>query len=247
MRPVNRYVVMIATVLIGAAVVAGTGAVINVLQNYQPPEQATAQAASGLPASIKHHVHLTVQTFPQSPDSLPAWEAEHNYHLDRNGKIPVISPQYSWVTYGPTTNLVVPSYSEVTMTIQNYDGGLTLLNDFYSNVRGTIGDTMTVNGKTMTSLPPDHVSHTFTIHGIPSGNQPWLFVNVPIMQEPEAVEEAGADNGLPPQPVNVTFSFYVYGPGTYVWQCEYPCGTGFNGFGGPMSTNGFMNGTFTVV
>jgi hypothetical protein len=32
-----------------------------------------------------------------------------------------------------------------------------------------------------------------------------------------------------------------------VWQCEYPCGTSYNGFGGPMSTNGYMNGTFTVA
>jgi hypothetical protein len=242
----NRYVAMIATVIIGAAVVAGTGAILNVLQDYQPPQRASAQSAGALPAGIKHHVSLTLQTFPQSPDSLPAWEAEHHYHLDRNGKIPVISSNDSWVTYGPTSNLIVPAYSEVTMTIQNYDGGTTLLNDFYSNVRGTIGDTITVNGKTMKSLPPNYVSHTFTIHGIPSNTQPWLFVNVPLKQEPEAIESAGADNGLPPQPVTTTFSFYVYGPGTYVWQCEYPCGTGYDGFGGPMSTNGYMNGTFTV-
>jgi hypothetical protein len=242
----NRYVAMIATVLIGAAVVVGTGAIINVLRNSQPPQTTSAQAATGLPAGIKHHVYLTLQTFPQSPDSLPAWEAEHHYQMDRNRAIPVISPHYDWVTYGPTTTLTVPAYSEVTMTIQNYDGGLTLLNDFYSSVRGTIGNTMTVNGKTMSRLAPGQVSHTFTIHGIPSGNQPWLFVSVPLLQVPNAIESAGADNGLPPQPITTTFSFYVYGPGTYVWQCEYPCGTGFNGFGGPMSTNGYMNGTFTV-
>jgi len=25
-----------------------------------------------------------------------------------------------------------------------------------------------------------------------------------------------------------------------------PCGVGFNGFGGPMGTDGYMNGSFTV-
>jgi hypothetical protein len=28
-----------------------------------------------------------------------------------------------------------------------------------------------------------------------------------------------------PHPHVITFSFDVYGPGHYVWQCDYPCGT----------------------
>jgi hypothetical protein len=35
-------------------------------------------------------------------------------------------------------------------------------------------------------------------------------------------------------------------PGQYIWQCFDPCGSGFNGFGGPMSTKGYMSGTLTV-
>jgi heme/copper-type cytochrome/quinol oxidase subunit 2 len=36
-------------------------------------------------------------------------------------------------------------------------------------------------------------------------------------------------------------------PGHYIWQCFDPCGSGFNGFGGPMSTKGYMSGTINVV
>lgn len=244
----NKYAAAILLVLFGAGIVAGTGAVLNVLANYQTPQQAKAAAATGLPPGIKHHVYLHLDTFPQNPDSLPAWEAEHHYRIQQNDAIPAVDGRHlDWVAYGPTTNLVAPAYSEVTITIRQYDSGLSLLNDFYANVRGTIGNTMTVDGKTMSSIPTDHVSHTFTIHGIPSDQQPWLFVNVPLMKMPDDAVSAGADNGLVPNPHVITFSFYVYGPGHYVWQCEYPCGTGYNGFGGPMSTNGYMNGTFTVV
>jgi hypothetical protein len=143
------------------------------------------------------------------------------------------------------------------MTITNYDSGGSLLNDFYSNVRGTINNTVTisgqglnkqmVNGQTATRVASDNVSHTFTIHGDPSSQQPWLFVNVPLVKNYDDLVSAGADNGLVVTPIVETFSFYVGGPGHYVWQCEYPCGTYYNGFGGPMSTNGYMNGTFDVV
>jgi hypothetical protein len=31
-----------------------------------------------------------------------------------------------------------------------------------------------------------------------------------------------------------------------VWNCEYPCGSEYAGFGGAMSTQGYMDGTLTV-
>lgn len=244
----NKYLAAVIAVLIGVAVVAGTAEVLNVLENYQTPQTAAAASASGLPSGIKQHVNLHLDTFPQSPYSLPAWMSEHHYHMSGNVNIPSVNgPHLDWVVYGPTTNLVVPAYSEVTITINQYDSGGSLLNGFYSNVRGTIGNKMTVDGKTMSSIPYDQVAHTFTIHGIASDQQPWLFVNVPLLKNSDNAVSAGTDNGLVPNPHVITFSFYVYGPGKYVWQCEYPCGSGYNGFGGPMSTNGFMNGTFTVV
>ena len=51
---------------------------------------------------------------------------------------------------------------------------------------------------------------------------------------------------MPLTPVVTTFSFITGDPGTYIWQCIAPCGSNFNGFGGPMSTKGYMSGTITV-
>lgn len=243
----NRYVAMVTGILLGAIVTVGMGALVWWLADYHPPLPArVVQAASGAPSGITHHVYLTLQTFPNSPDANPQWEAEHHYQLLRAGA-PVIDPHQDWVTYGPSAALRVPAHSEVTITIYQYDSGLSLLNQFYSNVRGTIGNTMTVDGKAMTAIPTDQVSHTFTIHGRDPTGQPYLFVSVPLMKLPDDVVSAGKDNGFPSNPHVIQFSFYVQGPGHYVWQCEYPCGNRFDGFGGAMSTNGYMNGTFDVV
>jgi hypothetical protein len=252
----NRYIVMVVGVLIGALITVGVGALVWWLQVYQPvlPTRVQASSASA-PAglTVKQHVFLSLDTFPQSPDSTPQWEQEHNYKLMRSGA-PVINPHDDWVTYGPSTTLQVPAYSEVTITIHQYDSGLSLLNQFYTHVMGVtstpggpIDNTMLVDGKTVTNVPANQVAHTFTIHGTDPSGQPYLFVSVPLPLMPNDAVDAGKDNGLVPNPHVVQFTFYVQGPGHYVWQCEYPCGTGYNGFGGPMSQNGYMNGTFTVV
>lgn len=244
----RKIVFMLVIVLVLAGVTVGTGYAVHYLADYQPNNNAQVQQGTTVGPDGKTYkkVNLTLQVFPQGPDSLPDWEAEHNYHLMRDTNVPVIDPHLDWVTYGPGNDLVIPAHSLVTITIQNYDGGISLLNDFYTNVRGTVNNQMTVNGVTTSHLSPDLVSHTFTIHGIPSANQPWLFVSVPLLQVPVGPLDAGTDKGLAPQPTTTTFSFYVQGPGHYVWQCEYPCGNAFDGFGGPMATHGYMNGTFTV-
>ncbi|HKV83728.1 MAG TPA: hypothetical protein VJN88_04180 [Ktedonobacterales bacterium] len=243
----NKYLAAIIFVLIGGGAVVLTGAVLNKLAVYQQPQHAQANGTASGPSGTMKHVSVSLQAFPQGPDSLPQWEAEHNYKLIRPSGVPVLDAHQDWVTYGPSTNIVVPANSEVTMTITNYDSGGSLLNDFYANVRGTINNQITINGQTATRVAADNVSHTFTIHGDPSSQQPWLFVNVPLVKNNGDLVTAGADNGLVKDPIVETFSFYVGGPGHYVWQCEYPCGTYYNGFGGPMSTNGYMNGTFDVV
>ncbi len=237
----GKWITALIVLLVGAGVTVGVGFLLNYLQVYQTP--LTAQAGG---ASTSQQANLTLYTFPQGPDSVPQWEAEHNYHTMENLNTPTLDQHQEWVTYGPSTNLVVPAHSTVNVTIYQYDSGKSLLNDFYSNVRGTVGNTMTVDGKTYSSWSSDDIAHTFTIHGYASNDQPWLFVNVPLPRLPDDVVSAGTDNGLAPHPHVIKFSFQVGGPGKYVWQCEYPCGDGYNGFGGPMSTNGFMNGTLTV-
>jgi hypothetical protein len=249
----NKYLAAIIFVLIGGGAVVLTGAVLNKLAVYQQPQHAQANGTASGPSGTVKHAFVSLQAFPQGPDSVPDWEAEHHYKLIRPSGVPVIDPHQDWVTYGPSANIVVPANSEVTMTITNYDSGASLLNDFYANVRGTINNSVTISGagvttpQTATRVADDNISHTFTIHGDPSSQQPWLFVNVPLVRNGDDAVSAGADNGLVKDPIVETFSFYVGGPGRYVWQCEYPCGTSYNGFGGPMSTNGYMNGTFTVA
>jgi hypothetical protein len=137
----------------------------------------------------------------------------------------------------------VPRNALVTITIQNYDGATPLLNSYYDAPNGIVGD-MTVDGQAVPSVDPANVSHTFTIHSIPQSGQDWLFVSVPITANNNSQVDAA---GMPLRPVSTTFSFVTPDrPGYYIWQCFDPCGAGYNGFGGPMSTKGYMSGTFTV-
>jgi hypothetical protein len=149
-----------------------------------------------------------------------------------------------WVSYGPKSNFQVPAHSLVTITIDQYDGGESLNNSFFAKPRGTIGGTETVDGKTVSRVNPDTVGHTFTIHAAPTNQDP-LFVSVPL---PAVADDAPAmPHSDYPAPHVVTFSFITGGKGEYVWNCEFPCGDGtYAKFGGPMSTRGFMSGTFTV-
>lgn len=108
------------------------------------------------------------------------------------------------------------------------------------------------------NVPAGYVSHTFTIHGIAGSTtdaQPYLYVSVPISGAYADVLNANGSAttpsdtaGMPLAPTITTFSFTTPSqPGTYIWQCFDPCGANYNGFGGPMSTKGYMSGTFTVT
>ena len=109
---------------------------------------------------------------------------------------------------------------------------------------GTVDGTATYNGKAAASIDPANVAHTFTIHQYPEGGQPYLFVSVPVPAQSDKAPNLA--NGYP-APIDVTFSFITGDPGTYVWNCEFPCGTGYVEFGGPMSQRGYMSGTVTVA
>ncbi len=232
----GKWILTVGLILLGAAWVAAIAALLWGIGATTPPMH--AKAGTG-----PRHVYVTLQTFPNTPTA--AWMAEHHYTFATNA-VPPLSQHPTWVRYGPNTNIIVPAHSLVTMTVENYDGATPLYNLFYTHPQGTIGGTMTVNGKTVNSVASTDISHTFTIHSIPSSQQPWLFVSAPMQGEPDAVESAGADNGFPPHPIVMQFSFNTGAPGSYIWQCFDPCGWAFNGFGGPMQTKGYMSGTFVV-
>lgn len=242
----RKYLGALVTVLVGAAVVV---AVLLTLINTARIPKLMAASDSGtynLDAKNLKHVTLTLQTFPANPYEDPAWLAK-NYPdgMDNGTPIPPAGDNQDWVTYWPTTTLQVPAHSVVTIRIENYDSATPLLNAFYAKPQGTFGNTITVDGQTENQIDPQTASHTFTIHSIPSSSQDWLYVSVPI--QGVADNAATDDFGMPNKPAVTEFSFETLGPGHYIWQCFDPCGSGFDGFGGPMSTKGYMSGTFDVV
>jgi heme/copper-type cytochrome/quinol oxidase subunit 2 len=140
-------------------------------------------------------------------------------------------PAKNWPAYMPTSSTTLPANTVVSVTIRNFDIGDDALpaGSPLLNVQGTTGGNASADGKAYTSLDANHISHTFTI--------PKLHLNVPIPGDP--VGDANS--------VTVTFSFRTPAKaGTYTFQCFIPCGTGDNGFDGPMSTAGFMRGQITI-
>ncbi|HTK07550.1 MAG TPA: hypothetical protein VL485_10300 [Ktedonobacteraceae bacterium] len=160
-------------------------------------------------------------------------------------------PQLDWVTYCSSTSLEVPPNSTITVVIDNYDGASTLVNNFFSQVHGTIGGVMTVNNKTVTQLDPQDIGHTFTLQSTPDSAYP-IFVSVPILGVADDAPNAVTINGNDyPKPNVISFQFRTGPAGTnYVWHCYDPCGEDRDppyGFTGPMSTTGYMAGTLAVV
>ncbi|MDA8282942.1 MAG: hypothetical protein M0Z42_06495 [Actinomycetota bacterium] len=118
----------------------------------------------------------------------------------------------------------------VTLRITSYDDGsapLTGAQMMFDRVQGTLSGTETVDGKSVTWVPNGEVSHTFTVVG--------LGLNLPIPVAPTG------------RSVTVVARFVVRRPGTFVWQCYAPCGSGPNSMGGAMATKGWMEGTVGVL
>jgi hypothetical protein len=218
------------TVLAGALLVTLTGLVLNRDGAQAAALTAKVHGTATTSQGSLPHAFLKLATYPDS------MAGEHG---SDGGAHP------DWVSYGPTSAFQVPAHSLVTVTIDQYDGGETITNPYFATVRGTVGGTMTVDGKTTTRVPVDTVGHTFTIHAAPSNQDP-LFVSVPLLAVADDAPVAkGSDY---PAPHVVTFSFVTGGPGEYIWNCEFPCGDGYYAkFGGPMSSRGYMSGTLTVV
>lgn len=205
---------------------------------YEPPQLVQAQK-TGL-----HSATLQLGTFPDSMACHPNADAMES----------------QWVSYCPSTTLEVPANSVITVVIMQYDSSSTLINDYFRQVRGTIGGTMLVNGKSMTELSADAPGHTFTLQSPPDApNAPGsaypLFVSVPLLGVPDNAPNVNVTvNGNQyqyPKPNVISFQFRTGAAGiTYVWHCYVPCGSDRGvpyGFSGPMSTTGFMAGTMTVA
>jgi hypothetical protein len=136
----------------------------------------------------------------------------------------------------------LPAHSTVRMTILQYDTATGLRNPFLGQVRGTTGDTMTVDGKTVRAIDPNLASHTFTI--------PDLGVSVPLKGVADNAPNqcSVAPCTMAEAHTTTTFEFHTGKPGIIRWQCFVPCGAGwYFGNGGPMQTIGWMDGFIKVV
>ena len=118
--------------------------------------------------------------------------------------------------------ITLPANANVTLTIKNGDDGADPVPAAYAKVTGTVGGVETVAGQQISSMSANKVSHTFTVSG--------LGLNIPL-----------------PATSTVTVTFHTPSKaGTYTWQCYVPCGTGSDGWGGPMVTAGWMTGSIQI-
>jgi hypothetical protein len=155
-------------------------------------------------------------------------------------------PHPDWVSYS-SNHLFVPANSTIHVVIDQYDSGETLNNFYFAKVVGTVGGTATVDGKTVTSVDPHAVGHTFTLRSYPVNGQQ-TFLNVPLPANLASDTPVTIGGGQYPKPLVIAFDFKTGPKGTvYQWNCEYPCGGSRQGqFGFAMSTFGYMSGTMTV-
>lgn len=221
----------VLTVVVGAVVVAGVAVAVASSQASQPRLRASRDGWMDVGGHRLAHYTLSLATFP---DSLFG-----SVHGSGGGSHP------DWVSYS-NDNLSVPSHSVLTVTVRQYDTGGTPNNAFFARVVGTLGGTETVNGTVVRQVNPDNLGHTFTLRGIPgNGSSIWLNAPLPGVSA-SAPNTIRMGDGEYPRPNVISFSFVTPSKGVYYWNCEYPCGTSLRGFGGAMSTLGYMSGTLTV-
>ena len=211
------------------AAIAGAAAVAVVLVllyvTYFLASTPSTQAAPAAPGGAR----LTLQTvaaFGHAPH--PDWVS----YLEQDGH----------GTWHHTTVFQVPAHSLVHVTIYQYDTATGLRNPFWSQVRGTVGGLMAVNGKPLHALPPDDASHTFAV--------PDLGISVPLKGVADNAKNqcSIAPCTLAEAHNTITFTFRTGSRGTFRWQCFVPCAASFIfGNGGPMQTIGWMDGQLKVV
>jgi len=177
----------------------------------------------------------------------------------------------NWVTYymqDPTTKnwlhttlFSVPANTKVNVTIYGYDGCTPLRNNFFSQVQGTIGNTVAVqqfskdnkalgSSQTVSSInswSDCNVGHTFAIPGMN------LYVPVASPNAQNSKKNLCSSEPCTPSSggayAQETFSFMSPAhAGVFRWQCLVPCGGGYvYGNSGPMQTLGYMTGEMDVV
>src|SRR5205085_10961020 len=135
----SRILAVAAGALVSVALIAWY--VVSWVTSFPPTVEA---ATSGGRATVTLQ---TVASYGHQPH--PDWVS----YLVKNS-------QGQWVH---STIIKVPAHSLVTFTILNYDGASGLRNPLWSQPRGVVGGTESVDGKAMPVINPDDASHTFAI------------------------------------------------------------------------------------
>jgi hypothetical protein len=223
--------VLVKKVIGVALAVAAVGVLIGLYVADWATSMPTPVSATPNPVSAGGGSNLTLETVGavgKQYSSNPDWVS---YLIHNDGK---------WVH---STIYTVPANSVVHVTLYEYDTQTGVRNPLFSEVQGTVGGTMTVDGKTVNALAPEEAAHTFAI--------PELGVYVPLAGVKEGGKHFCEEAPCEPSQFEhrtITFSFRTGKKGRYRWQCFVPCGAGFlNGNGGPMQTLGYMDGFIDVV
>jgi hypothetical protein len=204
--------------------------VLGVLIGFYVADLTTEPATVAATPTTKHEADLILKT-----EAAVGPEAENPPWVSYLIK----DPEGKWVH---STIYTVPAHALVHVTVYQFDGDSGLRNPFLSQVQGTVGGTMLVDGKSMLSIPPEEASHTFAV--------PQIGLIVPLKGVPEEAENQCEEGpcSLSQAHETITFTFHTGKPGRYRWQCFVPCAAGFlAGFGGPMQTIGYMDGFLEVV
>jgi hypothetical protein len=191
----------------------------------------TAAPGSARAVTTASGTHLYLATVPAAAanDAHPTWVS---YYV-------VNSSSGDW---RHDTTYVLPAHTLVHMTIFEYDTQTGLRNAFLSQVQGTSGGTMTLDGRSVGTISPDTASHVFAI--------PQIGLNIPLQGPSSNAKNlcGNAPCSLSNAHTTTTFTFRTPARGLYRWQCFVPCGAGFiAGWGGPMQTVGYMDGYIQVV
>lgn len=214
-----------------AAVVAAVGVLIALYVADWATSFPSPVSASVNPPSAGGGTKLTIET---------VGALGHQYGGNADWVSYLVRSGGRWVH---STTYTVPENSVVHVTLYEFDTTTGVRNPLWSQVQGTVGGTMTVDGKTVDAIPPEEAAHTFAV--------PELGVYVPLAGVAEGgkhfCEEGPCEPGTY-EHRTITFSFRTGKKGRYRWQCFVPCGAGFlNGNGGPMQTLGYMDGFIDVV
>jgi len=198
-------------------------------------------------------ISLYVNKFTRSPTAVAAIQTgpgRASLTLATTPAVGELGGNPTWVSYlagqdgewKHTTEYDVPAHSLVRITLYQFDSATGLRNPFLSQVQGTVGGVMQVNGKTTRAISPDQASHTFTV--------PQMGIVVPLPGVAANAKDQCAQMPCSLKQAHQTVSFTIRTgkPGRYRWQCFVPCAAGFiDGLGGPMQTIGYMDGFLHVT